>query len=106
MVVPVSQLVLPVGVTGLTVNGKTPTPEPGNIAGAAAIQFKEHHEDTHKVTFGSENTVEHHTQTHRGKSQCSWHARGLHLFLGSLRAAIQVTQPFGVLQREAQHGKV
>lgn len=31
MVVPVSQLVLPVGVTGLTVNGKTPTPEPGSI---------------------------------------------------------------------------
>lgn len=31
VMVPVSQLVLPVGVTGLTVKGKTPTPEPRSI---------------------------------------------------------------------------
>lgn len=103
MVVPVSQLVLPVGVTGLTVNGKTPTPEPGSIVGA--VRFKERHEDTHKVTFGSENTVRSHTQTHSGRNQCSWHAHGFHLFFGSLRAASQGTQPFDVLQREAQHGQ-
>lgn len=47
-----SQLVLPVGVTGLTVNGKTPTPAPGSVIGTAAVQFKERREDTHKVTFG------------------------------------------------------
>ena len=76
MVVPVSQLVLPVGVTGLTVNGKTPTPAPGSIVGIAAAGFKERHENTHKVTFGSENTVQRHTQTHRGWNQCSWHAHG------------------------------
>lgn len=46
MVVPVSQFVLPVGVTGLTVNGKTPTPEPGNIVGTAAVRFKERQENT------------------------------------------------------------
>lgn len=33
--IPVSQLVLPVGVTGLTVNGNTPPPEPG---GAVAME--------------------------------------------------------------------
>lgn len=70
-----SQLVLPVGVMGLTVNGKTPTPEPGSIVGAAAIRFKERHEDTHRVTFGSENTVQCHTQRHRGWNQCNWHAQ-------------------------------
>lgn len=80
MVVPVSQLVLPVGVTGLTVNGKTPTPEPGSIIRAAAVRFKERHENTHKVTFGSENTVQRHTQTHRGRNQCNWHAHGFHFF--------------------------
>lgn len=31
--VPVSQLVLPVGVRGLTVKGKEPNPEPGSIIG-------------------------------------------------------------------------
>lgn len=46
MMVPVSQFVLPVGVTGLTVNGKTPTPEPGSIIGTAAIRFKERRENT------------------------------------------------------------
>ena len=52
-----SQLVLPVGVTGLMVNGKTPTPEPGSIIRITAIQFKERRENTHKVTFVSENIV-------------------------------------------------
>lgn len=47
LVVPVSQLVLPVGVTGLTVNGKTPTPEPGSIVRTAAVRFKERRENTH-----------------------------------------------------------
>lgn len=56
MVVPVSQLVLPVGVTGLMVNGKTPTPEPGSIVGTAGVRFKRQ-ENTHKVTFSSESTV-------------------------------------------------
>lgn len=46
VVVPVSQLVLPVGVMGLTVNGKTPTPEPGSIVRSAVIQFKWHQENT------------------------------------------------------------
>lgn len=108
MVVPVSQLVLPVGVMGLTVNGKTPTPAPGSIVRTAAVRFKKYHENTHKVTFGSENTVvQRHTQTHRGPNQCSWHAHGFHFFLfGSLRAASQGTQPFDVLQRAAQQGKL
>lgn len=85
VVVPVSQLVLPVGVMGLTVNGKTPTPEPGSIVGT--VRFKERHEDTHKVMIGSENSVQSHTQTRRGWNQCSWHAHGLHLgfFLGHSR---------------------
>lgn len=68
--------------------------------------FKERHEDTHKVMIGSENSVQSHTQTHRGWNQCSWHAHGLHLFFfGSLQAAGQGTQPFDVLQREAQRGQ-
>lgn len=41
-----SQLVLPVGVMGLTVKGKTPTPEPGTIIGTTAVQFKERQENT------------------------------------------------------------
>lgn len=60
--VPVSQLVLPVGVTGLTVNGKTPTPEPGSIAVKEVVRFRKRCEDTHKVMFGSDNTVQCHTQ--------------------------------------------
>lgn len=60
--VPVSQLVLPVGVTGLTVNGKTPTPEPGRIAVKEVVHFRKRREDTHKVTFDSDNTVQCHTQ--------------------------------------------
>lgn len=56
-VVPVSQLVLPVGVTGLMVNGKTPTPEPGSIIGTAAIRFKRQ-ENTHtRLRWVQENTV-------------------------------------------------
>lgn len=90
--VPVSQLVLPVGVMGLTVNGKTATPEPGSIVRITAVGFKERHEDTHKVTFGSENTVQRHTQAHRGRNQCSRHAHGFHFFFGSLQAASQGTQ--------------
>lgn len=51
MMVPVSQLVLPVGVTGLMVNGKTPTPEPGCIVGITAVRFKKRQENIHKVMF-------------------------------------------------------
>lgn len=52
-----SQLVLPVGVTGIMVNGKTPTPEPGSIIRTAAVRFKERQENTHKVTLDSEDTI-------------------------------------------------
>lgn len=85
-----SQLVLPVGVTGLTVNGKTPTPEPGSIIRTAAVRFKERQENTHKVTFDAENTVTH-KHTEEGIS-----AAGMHMdftsFFGLLRAASKGTQ--------------
>lgn len=103
VVVPVSQLVLPVGVMGLTVNGKTPTPEPGSIVGT--VRFKERHEDTHKVMSGSENS-ESHTNTQRMESvqlACTWTSFGV--FFGSLQAVSQGSQPFDVLQREAQRGQ-
>lgn len=58
MVVPVSQLVLPVGVTGLTVNGKTPTPEPGSIVRITVVGFKQRRKNTHKVTFGSDDKLD------------------------------------------------
>lgn len=49
MTIPVSQFVLPVGVTGLTVNGNTPTPEPGGapLRWRSAVLGKVG-EDTHK----------------------------------------------------------
>lgn len=77
----------------------------------------EHHRDrshpvsknvrrTHtRLTFGSQSIVQCHTQTHRGRNQCSWHAHGFHFFFGSHRAASQGTQPFDVLQRKAQQGR-
>lgn len=104
MVVPVSQLVLPVGVMGLTVNGKTPTPEPGSIVRIAAIGFKERCENTHKVTFGSEYTIKRHTETHRGWNQCSWHAHGFLLFWAA--PGTQPRNSFNVLQKAAQQGKL
>ena len=61
-----SQLVLPVELTGLTVNGKTPTPEPWGIIRAAAIRFKERHEDTHKV--GSKDIDQCYSESRRGQN--------------------------------------
>lgn len=46
--VPVSQLVLPVGVTGLTVKGKTPTPEPRSIVVARSRPGSENVVKTHR----------------------------------------------------------
>lgn len=47
--VPVSQLVLPVGVTGLTVKGKTPTPEPRSIIMGRSRPGSESVMKTHRV---------------------------------------------------------
>lgn len=70
--VPVSQLVLPVGVTGLTVKGKTPTPEPRSIIMGRSRPGSESVMKTHRVRvfafaclFVLYNTVEHHTQIQR-----------------------------------------
>lgn len=62
--VPVSQLVLPVGVMGLKVNGKTPNPEPGSIIRITAVRFTERQENT-RLCFVYKNTVSCDTQTQK-----------------------------------------
>lgn len=49
VMVPVSQLVLPVGVMGLTVKGKTPTPEPRSIIRGRSRPGSENIMKTHRV---------------------------------------------------------
>lgn len=72
--VPVSQLVLPVGVTGLTVNGKTPTPEPGNtVRTARPGRLTGRQENTHKVTFGLVRANSSKSHTEDGISAVSMH---------------------------------
>lgn len=63
MVVPVSQLVLPVGVMGLTVNGKTPSPEPGSIVRTAVVRFKWRQENTSYDLLKKKKAIAFHTQT-------------------------------------------
>lgn len=81
-----SQLVLPVGVTGLTVNGKTPTPEPGGAVAMEAVRFGKGGEDTHKsyVWYGKHISTPH-ADTCGRESVCSRHAYGFHSFLDVLR---------------------
>lgn len=99
--VPVSQLVLPVGVTGLTVNGKTPTPEPGDIVSRPVqrilwehtqgyIWFKKHSSASHKNTLERSSAV--------GK-----HVDFSH-FWGTHRAVSQETQPFHLQQKSSSAG--
>lgn len=47
--VPVSQLVLPVGVTGLTVKGKTPAPAPRSIIRGRSRPGSENVMKTHRI---------------------------------------------------------
>lgn len=79
-----SQLVLPVGVTGLTVNGNTPTPEPGGAVAMEVVSLGKVGEDTHKgyVWYVKKHTFQHRMQTPargnqyiagmRTDSTCSW----------------------------------
>lgn len=78
-----SQLVLPVGVTGLMVNGNTPTPEPGGAVAMEVVSLGKVGEDTHtKVTFGTENTISTpHADTRGRESVYRRHACRFHLFL-------------------------
>lgn len=80
--IPVSQLVLPVGVTGLTVNGNTPTPEPGGAVAMEVVRFEEGGKHTHKsyVWYGKHISTPH-AETQRKESVYSQHAHGFHLFL-------------------------
>lgn len=75
--IPVSQLVLPVGVTGLTVNGNTPTPEPGGAVAMEVVSLGKVGEDTHRgyVWYGK-NTFHHRMQTPAGGE--SVHCRHAH----------------------------
>lgn len=84
--IPVSQLVLPVGVTGLTVNGNTPTPEPGGAVAMEVVRFGKGGEDTHKgyVWYGKHISPPH-ADTRRRESVYRRHAYGFHLFLVVLR---------------------
>lgn len=68
-----SQLVLPVGVMGLKVNGKTPNPEPGSIIRVTAVRFKGRQENT-RLCFVYTNTVSCDTQTQRRGIGAALHA--------------------------------
>lgn len=70
--IPVSQLVLPVGVTGLTVNGNTPTPEPGGAVAMEVVSLGKVGEDTHKsyVWYGKHVSTPH-ADTRRRESVSS-----------------------------------
>lgn len=94
--IPVSQLVLPVGVTGLTVNGNTPTPEPGRRRCIGGRQFGKKLVRTHiKVTFGLVNTFSTpHADTRRRESVYSRHAYGFRLFFGFCRPTSQPRNRF------------
>lgn len=101
MVVPVSQLVLPVGVTGLMVKGKTPTPEPGSIVGTAAIVRRTHTEGYVRVR---KHSLMSHTNTQRMESvrvTCTW----ISLVFVSLQAASQGTQSFHVTTKSSSAGQ-
>lgn len=80
VLVPVSQLVLPVGVTGLTVKGKTPAPEPRSIIMGRSRPGSESVMKTHRVMvvvvfcfFYRTQFTASHTNTEDGISAAGMH---------------------------------
>lgn len=103
--VPVSQLVLPVGVTGLTVKGKTPAPEPRSIVMGRSRPGSENVMKTHRVMvfcfYETQFSITHKHNTD-GISAAGMHTNftssvgGVVGGEGSLQAASQGTQPFDI----------
>jgi len=75
--VPVSQFVLPVGVTGFTVNGKTPTPVPAGASSVVVhfLRLSGEHTRTHKNMLGLQNSRVPHHHTPEERIIAGLHAR-------------------------------
>lgn len=80
--VPVSQLVLPVGVTGLTVKGKTPAPEPRSVVMGRSRPGSENVMKTHRVMvfcfYKTQFSITHNTT----RMESVQHAHEFHFFCG------------------------